>query len=74
MTTWKEKVAQLSAAGVELDLPTLLALARTHEITEEEREEQRQSWVVGQLLLANPKMRRSRAEALYADAKKKYGF
>lgn len=74
MTTWQEKITKLRASGVDLDLPTLLALARTHEMSEEEVEEQRMNYVVGCLLESNPKMRRSRAESLYLDAKKKYGL
>lgn len=71
---WKEKITALKAAGIEPDLSTLIALAKTHEMSLEEREEQRKSWVVGQLLLSNPEMRRKRAEALYDEAKKKFGL
>lgn len=74
MTTWEEKVRQMRAAGIELDLPTLLALARTHTMTQEELEAQRKSWVVGELLLMYPKMRRPRAESLYEEARKEHGL
>lgn len=72
--TWKEKIEGLKAAGVELDLPTLLALAKTHEMTPEEYREQRRSWVIGNLLLSNPSMRRDRAERLVKEAEEKYGL
>lgn len=74
MTTWKEKITRLKAGGIELDLPSILALAMTHEITAWEMEEQRMSNVVSWLLETNPKMRRVRAESLYLEARKKYGL
>lgn len=74
MTTWKEKVSALKAAGLEPDLETLLALAKTHTMSPEEREAQRRSWVVGELMLEHPEMRRKRAEQLYDEAKEKYGL
>lgn len=74
MTTWKQKLAGLKAAGVELDLPTLLALARTHQMTEEELREQRRSWVIGQVMLSNPGMRKHRAERLVIEAEKDLGL
>lgn len=70
--TWKEKIAQLKAAGMELDLNTLLALASTHEMTKEEIEEQRKNYVIGWLLETNPSMRRNRAESLYREAREKF--
>lgn len=72
--TWKEKIAALKAAGIELELPTLLALAKTHKMSPEEIEEQRRSYVVSELLSTNPSMRRKRAEALYDETKKEAGM
>lgn len=68
------KVAAMKGSGVELDLPTLIALARSHEMTREELEAQRKSWVVAELLLTFPKMRRNRAEALYEEVRKEKGL
>lgn len=69
MTTFREKISQIRAAGVEIGLAELVAFALTHEVTEEEREEQRQSWVVSELMLSNPKLRKNRAESLYKEAR-----
>lgn len=72
--TWKEKIAAMRASGIEFGLETLIALARTHYMTPEEEEMQRKSWVVQEILSSNPQMRKNRAEALYDEAKKKYGL
>lgn len=72
--TWKEKITALKASGIELSLETLLALAKTHQMSPEEIEEQRRGYVISELMQAHPEMRRKRAEALYDEAKKKYGL
>lgn len=72
--TWKEKITALKASGIELSLETLLALAKTHQMSPEEIEEQRKNYVISELMWAHPEMRRKRAEALYDEAKKKYGL
>lgn len=72
--TFKDKISQMRSAGVEVDLGTLIALAVTHEVTDEEKEAQRKAWVVSELVKANPKLRRDRAESLYLEARKKYGL
>lgn len=71
---FSSKIAAMKGSGVELDLPTLIALAKAHEETPEEREARRKSWVVGELLLSYPKMRRNRAEALYEEVRKEKGL
>lgn len=46
--TWSEKVKQLQhALKRKPTLDELLALGRTHTLTEDERDEQRKSWVRG---------------------------
>lgn len=71
---FKDKIAQMKAAGVEVELPILVALSRTHEMTEEEMEDIRRSWVTSELIKSNPKMRKDRAESLYKEARKRYGL
>lgn len=51
--------------------PELLALlekAKDHVMTREERDAQRKSWVIGELMLAHPEMTRAEAEAIYERA------
>ncbi len=72
--TWKEKIKALKAGGVELDLGTLIGLAVSHTLSSEELTEVRLSWIVDELLLQNPKMRRNRAEALIRESMQKSGF
>ena len=48
-------------------LAQLLERARSHVMTREEREAQRKSWVIGELMLERPKMTREEAERLYED-------
>lgn len=73
-TSWKAKVQALRASGIEPDLPTLIALARTHQWSAEEMEASRRSWVIGEMMLRDPNLRRSRAEALYEEVKKEHGL
>ena len=66
--SWRDKLTGLKAAGVELDLPLLLALASTHKLTEDEDAAIRRNLIDTELLAQNPQLRRSRAEALVKEA------
>ena len=52
------------------ELTRLLHLARNHNMSPEEQEAQRQSWVIGEMMLEHPEMTRERALALYREARK----
>jgi hypothetical protein len=47
------------------ELEKLLAKARDYVMTKEEREAQRKSWAVGELMLSHPTMTRQEAERRY---------
>ena len=72
--TWLQKLEALRGSGVILDLPTIIALAHSHVMTGEEMQAIRKAWVVRELQLQQPQLKRLRAEALYEEAKKKAGF
>ena len=72
--TWQQKLEALKGSGVALDLATLIALARTHELMPEELESIRRAWVVRELQAQQPQLKRLRAEALYEEAKRKAGL
>ena len=57
-----------------LDLPTLVALAYSHELAAEELRAIRKAWVVRELQAQQPQLKKHRAEALYEEARKKLGF
>ena len=46
-------------------LDRLLAAARNHVMTPEEKAAQRKSWVIGEMMLENLDMTREQAEAVY---------
>lgn len=49
--------------------PHLLALlekAKGYVMTKEEKDAQRKSWVIGEMMLGHPEMTREQAEAIYA--------
>jgi hypothetical protein len=73
-SSWSGKLAALRGSGIVLDLPTLVALARTHELSETELESIRKAWVVRELQLQQPQLKKHRAEALYEEARKKLGL
>jgi hypothetical protein len=52
------------------ELTRLLRLARDHKMSPEEREAQRQSWVIGEMMLEHPEMTRERALEIYREARK----
>lgn len=72
--SWHQKITALKYSGIVLDLPTLIALARTHTLAPEELESIRKAWVVRELQVQQPQLKRLRAEALYEEAKKKAGL
>jgi hypothetical protein len=74
MQTWNDKLAAMKGSGLVLDLPTLIALARVHMLSPEEMESIRKAWVVRELQLQQPQLKKNRAEALYEEAKKKAGL
>lgn len=47
------------------ELAKLLERARHHKMTPEEKAAQRQSWVVGEMMLEHPEMTREEAVAIY---------
>lgn len=51
-------------------LEDLIEKARNHVMTPEEREAQRKSWVVGNMLLDHPEMPRETAERIYDNLEK----
>ncbi len=51
------------------ELDALLAKAKDYVMTAEEREAQRESWVVGEMMLAHPEMTRERAKQIYDSVK-----
>lgn len=56
MTTWKERVAAHKASGGDMTLVALLELAKSHTMTEAELEEQRISWLCGEIGLDQQKI------------------
>ena len=72
--SWNDKLTAMKGSGVVLDLPTLIALARVHTLSPEEEEAIRRNWVVRELQLQQPQLKRNRAEAMYEEAKKKAGL
>ena len=72
--SWQQKLDAMKASGLVLDLPTLIALARVHTLSPEEEEAIRRNWVVRELQLQQPQLKRVRAEALYEEAKRKAGL
>jgi len=73
-SSWQEKLSAFRGSGITLDLPTLIALARTHELSNEELESIRKAWVVRELQAQQPQLKKFRAEQLYDEARKKLGF
>jgi hypothetical protein len=73
-SSWQGKLSALRGSGIVLDLPTLIALARTHELSDVELESIRKAWVVRELQTQQPQLKKHRAEALYEEARKKLGF
>ncbi|PYS90936.1 MAG: hypothetical protein DMF62_03790 [Acidobacteria bacterium] len=74
MQSWQEKLSDLRSGGLTLDLPTLIALARTHTLSLEEMAAIRKAWVVRELQLQQPQLKKNRAEALYEEERKKLGL
>ena len=74
MQSWNDKIAAMKGSGVVLDLPTLIALARVHQLSPEEEEAIRKNWVVRELQQQQPQLKKNRAEALYEEAKRKAGL
>jgi len=66
--SFSEKLTGLRAAGLELDLPFLIALASTHQFTPEEDQTIRRNLIISELMAQNPHLRRHRAEALVKEA------
>lgn len=64
----------LSLATVNPELDALLERARGHVMTPAERESQRKSWVIGELMLDDETMTREEAERLYDQAGRTFGF
>lgn len=50
------------------ELDALFEQAKGHKLTKAERDAQRKSWVIGNMMLAHPEMTRERAEAVYVAA------
>jgi len=73
-SSWSGKLAALRGSGIVLDLPTLIALAHTHELSETELESIHKAWVVRELQAQQPQLKKHRAEALYEEARRKLGF
>jgi hypothetical protein len=71
VSSWQQKIAALRGSGITLDLPTLIALARSHTLSPEELESIRKAWVVRELQAQQPQLKKNRAEALYEEAKRK---
>jgi hypothetical protein len=72
--SWQQKISALRGSGLILDLPTLIALARTHTLAPEELESIRKAWVVRELQAQQPQLKKQRAETLYEEERKKLGF
>jgi len=51
------------------ELDALLTKTRGYVMTAEEREAQRESWVVGEMMLSHPKMTREEAKRIYDNVK-----
>jgi hypothetical protein len=66
---WREKVAAYKEAGGDMSLEALLELSKSHTMSAEESEEQRRSWVIGELMLEHPDMTREEANQRYDQAK-----
>lgn len=67
--TWKEKVEdRTETLGRRPSFEELMEMAQTHTMTADEREAQRESWVVGELMLANPSLTRVEAVQRYRKA------
>lgn len=47
------------------ELDALLKRAKSHVMTKAERDAQRESWVVGEMMLEHPEMTRDQAAAIY---------
>ena len=47
------------------ELAALIEKSKNHVMTKEEKDAQRKSWVVGEMMLEHPEMTREYAEALY---------
>ncbi|MFC3206907.1 hypothetical protein [Aquamicrobium soli] len=47
------------------ELAALLEKAKNHVMTKPEREAQRRSWVVGEMMLSHPEMSREEANRIY---------
>lgn len=50
------------------ELASLLESAKSHVMTKEERDAQRKSWVIGEMMLEHPEMTREDAEYIYSKA------
>jgi hypothetical protein len=74
VSSWEQKLAALKGSGIALNLPTLIALARAHELSPEELAAIRKAWVVRELQQQQPQLKKNRAEALYEEAKRKAGL
>lgn len=68
MMTWQERLRARKARGEDMSLTSLLAMAKTHRMTPEEKEAQRKGWVIGELMLKD--FTREDAERLYNNAVK----
>lgn len=53
------------APAASAELSALLETARQHQLSPEEIEAQRRSWVIGEIMLDDPSLTRDEAEALY---------
>ena len=66
---WTDRMQKLRAElGRAPLLEEMLPLARIHRMTREEKKAQRESWVVGELLLDHPELSRPEAVRLYREA------